>query len=571
MCTTDPLKLDKKNLTRLIQEKHKSISYGKPKETAKMSKCWNHFNQIYVDSVKQDFVVCDGCKSILVYKSTTGSGCMLSHLQSCQVKEQNPNSTSYQQKMNYYYSLSSNEKKSVPKRVKDAVTSACFQSRVFLIGCYPYEFENKHAPTVRLFIDNILSDFGLKLDPEKFIMTDNEPTMKCVIDGEKVNCESVQNMFEDAKQIVTNVRRMHKQQHLSKKLITYSETRFGGAYDTLVVFSNVFDELAEVLDTRLLSIHSKIDKDLLYDVCEFLFPFVSVLDILSDSKRPTLHRVLPLKQSLINKCTVNDADKEGLKEVKYFLAKRLKEKWQISDEHLIATLIHPNLKHFHMCPQFRERAIDLLKKEMVKRQNASSTDTSYTANSPTLISSSSALAPASTSNCSSARKNLLLEIFDKQPVLPEKSPAEEELQKYLTSTYVIENEEDDDILSFWNEHQRFFPLTALIVRRVLSIPASNTFIERLFSSCKNTVTDKRTRLSGDKLNKIMFLQKNMEILKKQYRFTFSEIDNIQNSKRNNDTIVIDDQVTVKKIKQNAELIIHQNNDYTIEIDSEQDE
>ncbi|CAF1603141.1 unnamed protein product, partial [Didymodactylos carnosus] len=439
MCTTDPLKLDKKNLTRLIQEKHKSISYGKPKETAKMSKCWNHFNQIYVDSVKQDFVVCDGCKSILVYKSTTGSGCMLSHLQSCQVKEQNPNSTSYQQKMNYYYSLSSNEKKSVPKRVKDAVTSACFQSRVFLIGCYPYEFENKHAPTVRLFIDNILSDFGLKLDPEKFIMTDNEPTMKC--------------------------------------------TRFGGAYDTLVVFSNVFDELAEVLDTRLLSIHSKIDKDLLYDVCEFLFPFVSVLDILSDSKRPTLHRVLPLKQSLINKCTVNDADKEGLKEVKYFLAKRLKEKWQISDEHLIATLIHPNLKHFHMCPQFRERAIDLLKKEMVKRQNASSTDTSYTANSPTLISSSSALAPASTSNCSSARKNLLLEIFDKQPVLPEKSPAEEELQKYLTSTYVIENEEDDDILSFWNEHQRFFPLTALIVRRVLSIPASNTFIERLFSSC----------------------------------------------------------------------------------------
>ena len=221
-----------------------------------------------------------------------------------------------------------------------------FQSEVFLIGCYPYELDNKRAPTVRLFIDGILSDFGLKLDSGKFVMSDNEPTMKCVfnsnckrvgcsdhylnkqlqhtftskaIDGEEVNCELAQNMFEDAKNIVTNVRRMHKQQTLSKKLISYSDTRFGGAYDMLVVFSNVFDELVKVLDTRLLSTHSKIDKDLLYDVCEFLFPFVSVLDILSDSKRPTLHRVLPLKYFLINKCCVNDADKEGIKEVKCFL------------------------------------------------------------------------------------------------------------------------------------------------------------------------------------------------------------------------------------------------------------
>jgi hypothetical protein len=156
-----------------------------------------------------------------------------------------------------------------------------FQSQTFLIGCYPYEFENKRAPTVRLFIDNILSDFGLKLDSEKFVMSDNEPTMKCVFNS---NCELAQTMFEDAKHIVINVRRMHKQQSLSKKLISYSDTRFGGAYDMQMMFSNVFDELVEVLDTRLLSIQSKIDKDLLYDICEFLFPFVSVLDILSDSK-----------------------------------------------------------------------------------------------------------------------------------------------------------------------------------------------------------------------------------------------------------------------------------------------
>ena len=124
MCTNDPLKLVKKNLMRLIEEKHKSISYGKPKETMKMSKCWDHFSQIYVDNVKQDFVICDDCKSILVYKSITGSGCMLNHLQSCKVKEQNSGSSNHQQKINHYYNSSPNGKR-VPKRVKDAVTSAC--------------------------------------------------------------------------------------------------------------------------------------------------------------------------------------------------------------------------------------------------------------------------------------------------------------------------------------------------------------------------------------------------------------------------------------------------------------
>ncbi len=138
MCTTDPLTLDKINLIRLIQEKHKSISYGKPKETTKMSKCWNHFNQIYVDNVKQDFIICYGCKSILVYKSVTGSGCMLSHVQSCQAKEQNSDLSNHQQKINHYYSSSSNQKKPVPKRVKDAITSTCVDfviqdSRPFLL------------------------------------------------------------------------------------------------------------------------------------------------------------------------------------------------------------------------------------------------------------------------------------------------------------------------------------------------------------------------------------------------------------------------------------------------------
>jgi hypothetical protein len=224
-----------------------------------------------------------------------------------------------------------------------------YHSKELLIGCYPYEMENKRATTIRSFIENVLSEFGLKINGETFVMTDNEPTMKCTfnlncrrigcsdhylnkqiqhafvsktIDGEDVNCDMAQEMFDDVKQIVANVRRMHKQRSLSKQLISYSETRFGGAYDMLVVFSDVFDELVNILDSKMSMIHSRIDRELLVNICDFLFPFVTVLESLSESKRPTLHRVLPLKQFLIDQCRVVDDDAEGLRQIKLFLGIR---------------------------------------------------------------------------------------------------------------------------------------------------------------------------------------------------------------------------------------------------------
>lgn len=186
-----------------------------------------------------------------------------------------------------------------------------FQLQTFLIGCYPYQMENKHAPTIRSFIDTVLNELGLKLNQEKFFMSDNEPTMKCtfnsnckrvgcsdhylnkqmqhaftskIIDGENFNCESAQDMFDDVKRIVSSARRMHKQQDLSKNLVIYSDTRFGGAFNMLVVFSDVFDEVAEILDSKLFTIYSRINKDLLSDICEFLSPFITVLETLSDNK-----------------------------------------------------------------------------------------------------------------------------------------------------------------------------------------------------------------------------------------------------------------------------------------------
>ncbi|CAF2973046.1 unnamed protein product [Rotaria sp. Silwood2] len=445
MSITNKSQLNKKDIEVLVQQNDPSISYTKPEETSTMSNYWSEFSQIYVNNLKQNFIICDNCKSILVYKSSTGSGCMQVLSRSCQSKKENFNPVSHQQKINHYYK--SNGEKKIPKQVKNAMTSCyiefvvqdgrafrlgqdegfislakqlfnagrvmsssshiaveellpdpttvsryidrmhahqrkqlikicqsmdsycivvdfwsesytdntlmynmnifaffrkgisyCglllnhvntkYQLETYLLGCHPYGMENKRAPTVRAYIDEILNDFGLKLDKDKFVMTDNEPLMKCIfslnctrigcsshyvnkqlqhaftsteIDKEPVNCELAQNMFNDTKHIVATVRRMHKQQN--------------GAYEILIVFNEVFNELANILDSRLLLTYATIDKNLLDDICEFLSTFDTAFEILSDSKRSTLHRVLPLKQLLINKCCINGDELEGLKQV----------------------------------------------------------------------------------------------------------------------------------------------------------------------------------------------------------------------------------------------------------------
>ena len=74
-------------------------------------------------------------------------------------------------------------------------------------------------------------------------------------------------------------------------------------------------------------------------------------------------------------------------------------------------------------------------------------------------------------------------------------------------------EQNDDILEFWMKNQHLYPILASIVMDIYSIPTSNTTVERLFSAAGNTITDRRTNLGAEKVNKLIFLKKNLLSLK----------------------------------------------------------
>ena len=222
----------------------------------------------------------------------------------------------------------------------------------FILGCFPYDADNHSAPHLREFIIKKLEEFKLKLDLSKYVVSDNEPKMLatfpdyCIHVGcadhylnkqlqhafeseqlhanknvvEKVDCDIVQNMFNQIKKVVCHIRRSHQQQTLSKKVVSYSDTRFNGTLMMMDNFAELFFELPSALvNSNFMMNYNLIENDLLDCVCNFHESFEEMIVNLSEEQRPTLHEMIPLRQTLINSCVVEANDSNGIIQLKVFL------------------------------------------------------------------------------------------------------------------------------------------------------------------------------------------------------------------------------------------------------------
>ncbi|CAF1018142.1 unnamed protein product, partial [Didymodactylos carnosus] len=350
--------------------------------------------------------------------------------------------------------------------------------RVFTLACQAYDYETQQSKNIRAFVERILDEFGLSLSDDVYIVTDNENKMTCAFKSnvqrigcsahylnkilehgfkkKDINCDELQSLFKSVHELVTHVRKCHKQSLLSVNVQSYCKTRFNGSYLMMNSVLNVFNELSNVISDDQKLNYLTISRDELQLVCLYLKHFDDVIERMGAEKKPTLHLVIPYKQLLINRSAINDDDTTHTTPLKKFIAKHVIDYWVLQDVHYLATMLHPNLV---IC-----RNTNVQDKTKTKDGNL--------------------VKPASSKT---------------------------ELDLYLCDETKIEKE--TNILNYWKLNETQYPILAQLAKQILCIPATSTAIERLFPYSGNTITNRRTRLETGRVNHLLFIQRNLSTLR----------------------------------------------------------
>ena len=84
-----------------------------------------------------------------------------------------------------------------------------------------------------------------------------------------------------------------------------------------------------------------------------------------------------------------------------------------------------------------------------------------------------------------------------------------EISHYLSSN--IRN--DVNPFKWWDENKNNFPILTKLAKKYLCISATSVASERLFSDVGNIITAKRTNLKPERVSKMVFLKRNLKIVK----------------------------------------------------------
>ena len=101
--------------------------------------------------------------------------------------------------------------------------------------------------------------------------------------------------------------------------------------------------------------------------------------------------------------------------------------------------------------------------------------------------------------------------------LNQKNLKEKKLFKEFKEYENINVDFDIDVLDFWRQHEKKFPLLSQVAKRILCVQGVSTASERDFSASVYTVWDRRNALLLRKVNMMRVLQKfdkNIERLNK---------------------------------------------------------
>ena len=140
-----------------------------------------------------------------------------------------------------------------------------------------------------------------------------------------------------------------------------------------------------------------------------------------------------------------------------------------------------------------------------------------TKNSPARIEQGASASPQQ-KNTSKSLLDTLLDLDsegeDSTEGIGQEDSGEGETVRNEVLSYFGENciSRDTSPLQWWKENTGRFPNLAVLAKSYLSVPATSTPSERLFSDAGNIVTKKRASLTPDHVDMLTFLHSNRQII-----------------------------------------------------------
>ena len=110
--------LIRRELEHLLKQNDSSIKLKQVQQTDRSSSFWPQFSLIFVNDIVQNFVQCNKCRAIIVYKSATGTGGLKKHALSC---EKSSPSAKTQSTITTFYGKKSSV---IPEKLRKEITDA---------------------------------------------------------------------------------------------------------------------------------------------------------------------------------------------------------------------------------------------------------------------------------------------------------------------------------------------------------------------------------------------------------------------------------------------------------------
>ncbi|KAI2644978.1 zinc finger BED domain-containing 1-like protein [Labeo rohita] len=291
-------------------------------------------------------------------------------------------------------------------------------------------------------------------------------------------------------------------------LISECQTRWGSRQ---MMISRILEQQQAL--TQVLSADKKLrhliptwqDIDVLESVSKSLGPMLDFTDALSGDEYVSVSFVKPVLQ-LFNTSLLEmrEEDTDLTKNIKKKMLDYLNEKYEDDDTQKLldmASFLDPRFKMDFISADKKTQVKATVASQMMECQKKSSCSTDVEPN----VTSATQAKKAKKSLGSFFKQRETEAKGDSSLTL--KDALEAELNTYLL-TPPIDKEEDP--LAWWKVHKLSFPHLARLARKYLCIPATSSPSERLFSTSGNIVTCQRTCLKPAKVDRLVFLAKNLE-------------------------------------------------------------